>query len=367
MEYGKFLISDILEKVPFNKLGLRAKTLPKEPDVKNVIPLIAAGVDDQGTVGFVDRKRPTVLRDMITVSANGTNSGATFYQKREFSILQDAYPLRAVAKYADRFNDNVYLYMTAILKNRLRDNDYNNKATWNRIKFYQIELPVMSDGTPDFAYMARRIDELEAQRIDELSAYLKVSGLDNTVLTDEEKDALTKKVAWKKFRVGDLFHHAELGDTNLKKADLTDIGDIVITSGKTNCGILGRTTRHAKLLFKNTLTIDMFGFVYYRDFPYKMVTHGRVMSLASDIIKNREIGLYLAGSLSYLSNIFSYDNMATWKKVQSQKILLPVKLDGTIDFNYMQHYITAIEKQSIKGVIAYKDKLIATTKKIVSE
>lgn len=158
---------------------------------------------------------------------------------------------------------------------------------------------------------------------------------------------------YRAFKVADLFDHAELGDTNLKKTDLAKNGDLVITSGKTNCGILGRTTRPAKVFPENTITVDMFGYVYYRDFPYKLVTHGRVMSLASNIIKNREVGLYLASSLSYLSNVFGYNNMATWKKLQGKELELPVTPTGDLDFEYMAMRIRELEAERIRELEAY--------------
>ena len=364
----KFLIGDVLKKVTTQKLPLKAKTLPKITNGdKSLVPLMAAGVENQGCVGYVNPNEPTVLHNLITVSANGANSGATFYQQRKFSILQDAYALELVDKYADYASDNVYLYLTAVVDHRLKDNGYNNKATWNRIKNYYIELPVTPAGDPDFEYMTARIRELEAERIRELEAYLHVTGLDDTTLSASEAQALTQKVQWKKFKVGDVFNEAQLGDTNLKKSDLTLTGDFVVTSGQTNSGVLGRTTREAKIFSENTLTIDMFGYAYYRDFPYKMVTHGRVMSLSSDIIKNREVGLFLATVLSRLTNVFSYNNMATWKKLKNMSIMLPVTVNGNIDFEYMQNYIRATEKQTIKGVVEYKDRVIAETKKVVND
>lgn len=158
---------------------------------------------------------------------------------------------------------------------------------------------------------------------------------------------------FKLFKVSDIFGHAQLGDTNLKKTDLTENGELVVTSGKTNCGILGQTTRKAKVFPKNTITVDMFGYVYYRDFPYKMVTHGRVMSLSSSFIKTREIGLYLVGSLSHVSHLFGYNNMATWKKLKDQQMLLPVTPAGDPDFAYMTEYIRELEKDRIRELEAY--------------
>ena len=200
VKYGKFLVSDILEKVPTKKLPLHARTLPKIPDSENNIPLIASGTSDQGTVGYTSKKyKPTILENMLTVAANGS-AGTTYYQKRKFSILQDAYALKLIDKYKDFINDEVYLYLCATLENRLKHNSWTNKAIWNRVKDYQIELPVTPSGTLDFEYMEERIRELEEERIRELEeerireleAYLQVTGLSDATLTDEEQMALNK-------------------------------------------------------------------------------------------------------------------------------------------------------------------------------
>lgn len=53
-------------------------------------------------------------------------------------------------------------------------------------------------------------------------------------------------------------------------------------------------------------------------------------------------------------------------KFTNLEIDLPVTPSGDIDFDFMENYITAIEKQSIRGVIEYKDKVIQTTKNIVN-
>lgn len=78
--------------------------------------------------------------------------------------------------------------------------------------------------------------------------------------------------------------------------------------------------------------------------------------------------------LEYLSCIlgktikgrFSYDNKATWNKVKDLSISLPITPSGDIDFDYMESYIKAIEKLVIADVVDYKDSIIETTKKVVS-
>mgnify|MGYP000905161545 CR=1 FL=1 len=58
----------------------------------------------------------------------------------------------------------------------------------------------------DFEFMESFIAELEAERIAELSAYLKVSGLDNYKLSIEELNALQayNTMQWREYRIGSL-------------------------------------------------------------------------------------------------------------------------------------------------------------------
>lgn len=69
--------------------------------------------------------------------------------------------------------------------------------------------------------------------------------------------------------------------------------------------------------------------------------------------------------MQYLTKIYDYSLMATWTKLKENEIKLPVTENGEINFDYMEKYITAIEKLTIKNVVEYKDKLIEQTKKLV--
>ena len=47
------------------------------------------------------------------------------------------------------------------------------------------------------------------------------------------------------------------------------------------------------------------------------------------------------------------------------EIPLPIKNDGSIDYDYIITFIKAEEKISIKSIVEWKNKMIETTKKIV--
>lgn len=180
--------------------------------------------------------------------------------------------------------------------------------------------------------------------------------LDKLSLTAAERER------FKKFTLGALFT-SFTGDVDLQQKDINGKGQFFINSGVENCGIKGKTDKPAKVFPANTITVDFWGNAYYRDFNYKLATHNHVFSLSGDVIKNRLVGLYIVGMLSKLPGLFSYDNMATWNKLKSLEIKLPVTSAGNIDFDYMERYIRALEKLTIADAVKYKDKVIVTTKR----
>lgn len=163
-------------------------------------------------------------------------------------------------------------------------------------------------------------------------------------------------VKFQKFRIGDLFT-AESGDTDLKKVDIENNGVPVITSGVQNYGILGLTTRKAKVIPQNTITVDMFGNVYFRDFEYKIVTHARVFSLIPKQNITRSIGLYFQTCLSKHKSKFSYDNMCVFTKLENETIELPIADAGKLDVEFIENYIRQLEADRLQQLEAY---LIAT-------
>ncbi|CAK1244850.1 Restriction endonuclease S subunit (HsdS) [Fructobacillus cardui] len=157
----------------------------------NTLPALTAGILNQGLNNYVPEAGATVFKNVISVSANGANTGAMFYQTHPFTVLQDAYVIDLIDE--SKPSDMVYLYLVGALQKSIRFNfSWTNKAGWERIKGEKITLPVDKNGLLAFDYMEAYIKELEAERIKELEAYLIATGLNNYVLNDEEKRVLNK-------------------------------------------------------------------------------------------------------------------------------------------------------------------------------
>ena len=233
-------------------------------------------------------------------------------------------------------------------------------------KEIEVILPINKELEIDFKFMEDYISELEEERISELTAYLKVSGLDNYELSNTEKNFFNQKPKMKKFLLKDVFT-SQTGDVDLQQKDINGKGTYFINSGSENNGIKGKTDKMAKVFNENTITIDFWGLANFRSFKYKMATHNHVFSLSGDIIKNEKVGLYLVSQMHYFSKLFAYNNMGTWNKMKNLTISLPITDKNEIDFKYMENYITIQEKLVIKDVVIWKNEIINKTNKIIKE
>ena len=321
----------MFEKISVNSLKYKTSELPNIPTNECVLPALTAGIQNQGLNNYVPRDNATILKNVISISANGANTGATFYQSKEFTVLQDAYAIKWI--YTDeKLSDNSYIFLTSSIHKTIYGNyEWTNKAGWERIKNDKIKLPT-KNGKIDFDFMesfiaeleaervaeleAERVAELEAERVAELSAYLKVSGYDNYELSADE-------------------------------------------------GISAYISNDVEVFEKNTTTIDMFGSAKYRNYKYGADDHIAVVH-TEKLPKYASIFVTTAIHKSSHNGQFNYGKNFYAKDADELFIQLPVK-NGTPDFETMELLISSVHKLVIKDVVLYSDKKIAATKKIVSD
>lgn len=139
----------------------------------------------------------------------------------------------------------------------------------------------------------------------------------------------------------------------MQRKHLNGKGQIYINSGVTNLGIIGRTDYPAKVFPSNTITVDMFGNSYFRDFEYKMATHAHVFSLNFLPCSLKDsVGLYICAQMKYFTNLFSFSNMCNWTKMKGMIINLPT-MDGEISFPYMESVIRELQDERISKLAEY--------------
>ena len=144
----------------------------------------------------------------------------------------------------------------------------------------------------------------------------------------------------------------------------------VLTNTSTNNGIggwskLDPTEQPLMITYSDTTTGADTVFVQTKPF----IGYSHVQGLYSKIKHDWTVQelLYVASTMkAAIGDGWSYATKLNREIVSNLEMMLPVTPDNRIDFDYMQDYIGATEKQTIKDVVAYKDCVIEETKRVVN-
>ncbi len=178
LRWQSFKLGDLFEKIIIKPLPYQTAQLPKEKTPTHELPALTAGILNQGLNNFVPKENATILKNVISISANGANTGATFYQPHEFCVLQDAYAIEFIGD--KKLNDKEYLFFVCAISKVIYNNskyEWTNKASWNKVKNELISLPLKPTAKTqtlddvDFHFMCTLINALMKQTIQGVVQY----------------------------------------------------------------------------------------------------------------------------------------------------------------------------------------------------
>ena len=261
------------------------------------------------------------------------------------------------------------LFMAACIARSLGHKyTWGNSISKQKIKGDFVSLPVTASGEIDFAFMDSFIRELEEERIRELAAYLKVSGLADSKLSASERDALDRfgKEGFAEFRLEDIF---DIDKTTGFNSDRLVDGEEYdyITRTSFNQGILkstgyvdGGEINAAGTWSLGLLQMDFF----YRKKPWYAGQF--VRKITSKIPMSDLACHFFTGILNkqkkHLLSVLVRNVDETFR---SSKVMLPVTSSGLPDYGYMETFMRAVQKLVVKEVADFASKRIAATKTCV--
>ncbi|MBR4153530.1 MAG: N-6 DNA methylase [Selenomonadaceae bacterium] len=153
---------------------------------------------------------------------------------------------------------------------------------------------------------------------------------------------------WKEFFIVDLFKiFLPSGDT---QADKCEFGEIpLISAGFNNngvCKFIKYGDERSKIYDGNIISVDMFGKSFVHEYKFYSVSHGRINLLEPIEHLNSYQLQFISVSINKSSQgKFSYNQMCSSKRISMLPIFLPVNDAGELDFDYMEAYISNIEKK----------------------
>ncbi|WP_158074921.1 restriction endonuclease subunit S [Rodentibacter sp. Ppn85] len=385
VKWAEFELQELFEKIKVKKLNYKTNDLPNNPERGFNLPALTAGIQNQGLNNYVPRDNATILKNVISISANGANTGATFYQNKEFTVLQDAYAIKWIYT-DDLLTNNQYLFLTASISKAIYGNyEWTNKAGWERIKGNKIPLPISPNSSLDkiaqidFDFMENFIAQIKVSRLSQLEDYLLVTGLKDYTLTTAEQQVLAEfengKVVWAEFELQDLFEvkpSKKRFDANKVKIEDTGYPYVVRTS--VNNGIKGYLNESESYLNKgNTISFGQdTATMFYQEKPYFTGDKIKVLKPKLTLFNKGNAQFFIPIMVKAFSTFSWGSSSFSEKIIKTQKLSFPIKpnlgLDkiAQIDFYFMETLISAMQKLVIKDVVRYADNKIAVTKQVIN-
>ena len=336
IEWCEYPFYRLFEKIKVNNLKYKVKELPDKPNSEYSLPALTSAAQNQGLKCYVPREGATILKDVITISSNGTP--VAFYQTQEFTVLQDAHAFKWIYN-NKQLSDNQYLFLVSTINKAIRDKyAWKHKSCLKRITSDTIRLPIKNNEI-DFefmeSYMKHMLEEAEKR------------------LEKVKQSKYTKHLIdvndWKKFRVGDLFD--VLKGSRLTKANKKEGNINFVSTHMYNNGIDVNKIGNTEHIHPANSIIVVYdghatGKAYYQNEPYW--ASDSVNVLYPKFVLNELIALFLVLIFETVGKNFGYVNKWNQEIMQKTNIYLPVTSDGNPDWQYMENYMQKIYNDATK-------------------
>ena len=353
-----------------------------EETIYGSYPYIVRMTSSNGRKGFLieDKK---YLNDGNTISF-AQDTFSVFYQKNPYFTGNKVKILKSKL---DVFNEKIAQFIIASLNTTLKYFTWGTGSTTDSIGEIKLELPFLN-GKINFSYMEKFIEELEAERIEELEAYLIATGLDDYKLSKEDEklldefdeiinntkgkdsDKLIGKITLDKL----LEWQTGISEIDpLKLPQLYDESSNIYPfygQATENNGIISYESLKSEVLNnkKSLPTILVHSNnqnIVYLDTPFYLKDgHGATSVLQNDNM-DLEIALYIMTSIrKAIEHRFDYNAKATKIGLKNTEVEVPFK-NNDIDYDYMRKFIRVVMKLVIKDVVLWADKKIEASKKVI--
>ena len=346
VKWGEFKYKEV-----FNRIE-QGRRLKKDDQIDGTIPFVMSGTTNAGVVNYISNPVASFPKNAITIDIFGN----TFYRNYAFGAGDDT---GVYWNDAAAYSSNAMLFFAvAMQKSMMGRFSYGKKLRSSQSEDFTMHLPVTDDGTIDFDFMESFIAEQ--------SAYLTVSGLDNYELSNNEMAIIERykkhQIPFSEFEFIKIFNNIKQG-RRLKKDDQLP-GDIpFVMSGTTNTGVIGYISNPVARFPKNSITIDIFGNSFYRNYDFGAGDDTGVY-WNTEKEYSRTCMLFFAAAMGRaLRGKYSYGKKLRSSQSIHFKMQLPTK-DGKPDYDAMAALISAVQKLVIKDVVLYADRKIEKTKDV---
>lgn len=362
-EWGEFKIGDLFEIESYTKRFDANKVNIKK---NGNYPYVVRMSSNNGQKGYIEEAEK-YLNAGNTISF-GQDTATMFYQERPYFTGDKIKILKAKENKFGK--NNAQFFLTAMSKAFRTFSWGSSSYSVDIIKQQTIFLPITSSNKIDFDFIEEFIAELEERSVTELEAWLRVAGLDNCKLTEEEQQALDNmnrgNVILKEVKIGNLFKIKKgkrLTKANMKPGKIRFIG-----ATSTNNGETAKIANNSHLHSAGALTVTYNGSVgeaFFQDSKFWASDDVNVLYAKHSISKDES--LYFLAPLKKKGKSYAYNYKWTKDKMKEDYIILPITPQGEVNYTFMATIISAVKKLVIKDVAHYAQKEIKAAQHVIAK
>lgn len=354
VEWGEFSFNKL-----FKVVTVKNKLTKFALDSEGEIPVYSSESTNNGIIGYTKKEAEFVVTEDNPIYIIFGDHTKSFNIATDSFCVMDNVKVLTVNKIC---SIKVLLYIISSWKKCIPNMGYSRH--WSLAKNILFHLPIIKNNKIDFEFMESLITEVEAEQIAQLETYLLASGLKDYTLTAEEKKVLedfeNEKIEWGEFTYKNIFNKIAQGRRLTKDNQISGTIPFVM-AGTTNTGVVNYISNPVASFPKNSITIDIFGNTFYRNYNFGA---GDDTGVYWNNEKNHQKETMLFLTTSMKKSIFRKFDFG--KKLRSSqsldfKMKLPIQ-DNQPNYKIMQTLISAIQKLVIKDVVLYTDKKLNITK-----
>ena len=342
VEWKEFFFTDIFKEIK------RGKRLTKANQIEGNTPYISSTASNNGVDNFISNdKNVRKYKNNLSI-ANSGSVGSCFYHKYEY-IASD----HITALSCKNADENIYKFMSTIIKRLKNKYSFNREINDTRISREKLILPIDKDGNPNWEYMSKFIKKIENEKINSIINYLSdiYIYIINKINDIYINKFLLKNVKWHEYFIEDICKIKSGKDIYERERINGKIP--YITSTSINNGIGYFINNINSTLEKECISVNRNGSVGYSFYhPYTALFGNDTRKL---ILKNNNkyIGLFVSFMISKQKIKYGYGYKMGTKRLKRQKILLPVKKNNVVDFEFIKNYMIIKELENIKNILNF--------------
>ena len=326
----------------FDKIYIAKSTDLNKLDAGETV-FIGRSSENNGLQDFVNiESKKIVSKNCITISMVG--EPRAFYHTYNFTCSQNILILRN----DNHLNRNVAMYLCSIINNYLIDKGYGYgyPVGLKRVLRNKIMLPVDTEERPDWEFMEDYIKQEMKVQSDKVAVYYE------NKLMKLGFELLDLDVEWKEFWMEDILDIKS--GVRLTKADQIDGNIPFIGASDANNGVTEFVGNTNKSLDSNVLGVNYNGSVVENFYhSYECIFSDDVKRIK---FKNVEYGdeftyLFLKQMILSQKNKYQYGYKFNAKRMNRQKIMLPIDKNGKPHWEYMSQFMKKLEKENIEKTL----------------